>query len=240
MRLQGASYEEIARAGGGIASTVRRDPRGQRRSALAAGARRRLDALRANGVTTVEIKSGYGLDLATELRMLEVARALGGGPGLDGPHQLPRRPCPAARVRRRPGGYIDLVCDECCRRSRRRASPTRSTPSARASPSRRPRSRACSPAAGRHGLPVKLHAEQLSDLGGSALAARFGALSADHLEYVERGGRPRDGRGRHGRGAAARRLLLLARDASGRRSSCCAGWASRSRSPPTATPARRR
>ena len=186
-RLQGVSYEAIARAGGGIASTVRAT-RAASAEALEESARRRLDALRANGVTTVEIKSGYGLDLATELRMLEVARALGRGPGIEvrtsflGAHALP----PEYAADR--AGYLDLLCDQML--------PAVAAAGLADAVDAFCEGIAFTPAevarvfaaAGRHGLPVKLHADQLSDLGGSALAARFGALSADHLEYASEAG----------------------------------------------------
>jgi imidazolonepropionase len=182
-RLQGVSYEAIARAGGGIASTVRAT-RAASAQALEASARQRLHALRANGVTTVEIKSGYGLDLATELRMLEVARELGRGPGIEvrttflGAHALP----PEYAGDRK--GYLDLVCDQML--------PAVAAAGLADAVDAFCEGIAFTPAevarvfetAGRHGLPVKLHADQLSDLGGAALAARFGALSADHLEYT--------------------------------------------------------
>jgi imidazolonepropionase len=186
-RLQGTSYEEIARAGGGIASTVRAT-RAATAEALEASARRRLDALRADGVTTVEIKSGYGLDLATEVRMLEVARQLGRTPGVEvrttflGAHALP----PEYADDR--AGYLDLVCERMLPEVVSRGlvdavdafcEGIAFTPAEVAR---------VFEAALRHGLPVKLHADQLSDLGGAALAARFGALSADHLEYASEEG----------------------------------------------------
>ncbi len=186
-RLLGVSYEAIARAGGGIASTVAAT-RAASAEALEETARRRLDLLRADGVTTVEIKSGYGLDLASELRMLEVARRLGRSPGIEvrttflGAHALPRDYA-ADRA-----GYLDLVCD-------------RMLPAAAAAGLADAVDAFCEgiaftppevarvfEAALHHGLPVKLHADQLSDLGGAALAARFGALSADHLEYASEEG----------------------------------------------------
>ncbi len=186
-RLQGVSYEAIARAGGGIASTVAAT-RAASAESLAESAGERLEALRASGVTTVEIKSGYGLDLETEVRMLEVARRLGRRPGIEvrtsflGAHALPHEHA-ADRA-----GYLDLVCE-------------RMLPAVAASGLADAVDAFCegiafSPAevarvfeaARRHGLPVKLHADQLSDLGGAALAARFGALSADHLEYTSEAG----------------------------------------------------
>ena len=181
MRLEGASYEEIARAGGGILSTVRAT-RAADEAALLAAALPRVDALIAEGVTTLEIKSGYGLDRDTELRMLRVARAHRPGAAGAGAHDLPRRPRPAAGGHDRRRLPRRRLHPDAARRRTPRGWSTRSTASARASPSRRRRSRGSSPRRATLGLPVKLHAEQLSDLGGAALAARFGALSADHLE----------------------------------------------------------
>jgi imidazolonepropionase len=186
-RLEGISYEAIARAGGGIASTVRAT-RQASAADLAASARRRLDALAAEGVTTIEIKSGYGLDLATEIRMLEVARALVRVPGIDvvtsflGAHALP----PEYAGDR--AGYLDLVCEQVLPEiaARRLADAVDAfcediafTPAEVARVFETAR---------RLGLPVKLHADQLSDLGGAELAARFDALSADHLECVSEAG----------------------------------------------------
>jgi imidazolonepropionase len=186
-RLQGTSYEAIARAGGGIASTVRAT-RAADAEALERSARRRLEALRADGVTTIEIKSGYGLDYETELRMLEVARRLGRDPGIDvrttflGAHALP----PEYADDR--AGYLELVCAQVLPEVARRGLADAVDAFCEGiafSPAEVAR---VFEAAGRHGLPVKLHADQLSDLGGAALAARFGALSADHLEYASEDG----------------------------------------------------
>jgi imidazolonepropionase len=144
--------------------------------------------LRADGVTTVEIKSGYGLDRATELRMLEVARKLGDESGIEvrttflGAHALP----PEYRDDR--AGYLDLVCEQVLPEAAERGLADAVDAFCEGiafSPAETAR---VFEAAGRHGLPVKLHADQLSDLGGAALAARFGALSADHLEYASEGG----------------------------------------------------
>jgi imidazolonepropionase len=178
LRLQGASYEEIARAGGGIRSTVART-RAAGEAELLASAQARLDVLRAEGVTTVEVKSGYGLDTANESKMLRVARRLAGATirtTFLGAHALP------PEFEGRSGAYIDLVTEEMlpavegladavdafCEKIAFSPAETR---------------RVFTAARGR-GLPVKLHADQLSNLGGAVLAAEFDALSADHLEYT--------------------------------------------------------
>jgi imidazolonepropionase len=186
MRLAGRTYEEISRAGGGIASTVKAT-RAAPAEVLEASARRRLDSLRAEGVATVEIKSGYGLDLESELKCLRVARALA-GPGIDirttflALHAVP--PEFAGRA----DAYVDHVCSDvlpavakagladavdafCERIAFTPAQVRRVFEAARAL-----------------GLRVKLHADQLSDGGGAALAAEFAALSADHLEYASDAG----------------------------------------------------
>ncbi|HYG90018.1 MAG TPA: imidazolonepropionase [Azospirillum sp.] len=183
MRLQGATYEEIARAGGGIRSTVTAT-RAASEDDLVAQADRRLAALCAEGVTVVEVKSGYGLDLESELKMLRAARTLEKRRPVTvrttflGAHALP------PEFQERADVYIDEVCD-------------RMLPSVAAAGLADAVDAFCEgigftaaqtervfQAAARHGLPVKLHAEQLSDLGGAALAARYGALSADHLEHL--------------------------------------------------------
>ena len=160
-------------------------------------ARPRLAALAAEGVTTVEIKSGYGLDTAAELKQLRVARALGAELDVDGAHDAARRARGAARVRRiAPTITSTTYAATRFPRSRATASPTRSTRSARRSASRRRRRGACSRAARAHGLPVKLHADQLSDMGGArARGGGVGALRRSSRIH-ERGGRRRDGEGR--------------------------------------------
>jgi imidazolonepropionase len=181
-RLQGASYEQIAREGGGILSTVRAT-RGASEEALLAASLPRARALRADGVTTVEIKSGYGLDLDGERRMLRVAREIGRTLGLTvrttflAAHALP------TEFAGRPDDYVSAACewlavlhgeglvdavDAFCE-------------GIGFSPAQ---TRRMFEAARALGLPVKLHADQLSDLGGAALAAEFGGLSADHVEYT--------------------------------------------------------
>jgi imidazolonepropionase len=186
-RLKGVSYAEIARAGGGIARTVAAT-RQASHSELEDMAARRLACLRAEGVTTVEIKSGYGLDRATEIKMLEVARGLGKSHPVDvrttflGAHALPRE---FANDR---AGYLDLMCTQVLPEVAERGladAVDAFCESIAFTPDEVAR---VFQAARALGLPVKLHADQLSDLGGAALAARFGALSADHLEYAgERG-----------------------------------------------------
>lgn len=183
MRLEGASYEAIARAGGGIVSTVGAT-RAADEATLLASALKRADALIAEGATTIEVKSGYGLDRETELRMLRVARAIGRQRRVRikttflGAHAVP------ADYAGRADAYIDEV-----------AIPTLRAAHAEGlvdavdgfcegiafSPDQIAR---VFDAAKALGLPVKLHSEQLSWLGGAALAARYGALSADHVEYA--------------------------------------------------------
>ena len=183
MRRAGASYEEIARAGGGILSTVRAT-RAAGEPELLALASRRLRALLEEGVCTLEVKSGYGLDLANERKMLRVARQLERLHGVRvqttflGAHALP------PEYAGRSDDYIDAVCREmlpalaaeglvdavdvfCERIGFSLAQTERVFQAARAL-----------------GIPVKLHAEQLSNSEGAALAARYGALSAEHLEYA--------------------------------------------------------
>lgn len=182
LRLKGASYEEIARAGGGIRSTVAKT-RAADEPELLASAQSRLDALSREGVTTIEVKSGYGLDTVNETKMLRVARALRGAnirTTFLGAHALP------PEFEGRSGAYIDLVVEEML---------PAAAPLADAADAFCERiaftpeeTRRVFTAARARGLPVKLHADQLSDLSGAALAAEFGALSADHLEYTSPAG----------------------------------------------------
>ncbi|MBU9664202.1 imidazolonepropionase [Burkholderia multivorans] len=186
-RLAGVSYEEIARQGGGIVSTVRAT-RAADETALFVQAAARLQPLLAEGVTAIEIKSGYGLDLASERKMLRVARQLGERFPVSvyttflGAHALP--PEYAGRA----DAYIDEVCE--------RMLPTLADEGLidavdvfceRIGFSLAQTERVFE-AATRRGLPVKLHAEQLSNAGGTALAARYRALSADHLEFLDEAG----------------------------------------------------
>jgi imidazolonepropionase len=187
LRLHGVSYEEIAKQGGGIWSTVSAT-RAASEDDLFRQSAPRLVSLMSEGVTTVEIKSGYGLDLETELRMLRVARRLGETfpvtvcPTFLGAHALP------PEFKGRADDYIDFICEEVmpevaaqnlavavdvfCEQIAFSPEQTETVFKA---------ARAC-------GLRVKIHAEQLSDQGGTALAIRYGALSVDHLEYLSEKG----------------------------------------------------
>ncbi|WP_375461024.1 imidazolonepropionase [uncultured Enterovirga sp.] len=178
LRLAGASYEEIARAGGGILSTVRAT-RAASEDDLVRTALPRLDRLIAEGVTTVEIKSGYGLEPATETRMLRAARRLGRerpvavATSYLGAHAVPPETDRAA--------YLDEVCATIPRLAGLADAVDTFCEGIAFSPEETARVFEAARAAG---VPIKLHADQLSDTGGAALAARFGALSADHLEYA--------------------------------------------------------
>ncbi|MES2755076.1 MAG: imidazolonepropionase [Pseudomonadota bacterium] len=183
-RLAGASYEEIARRGGGIVSTMRAT-RAASEAELVASALPRLDALLAEGVTTVEIKSGYGLDAANEAKMLRAARALGAVRDVRvrtsflGAHAVPPEFAGDA------DGYLDAVCAMVPMLAGLADAVDGFCEGIAFSPAQIARVFDAARAAG---LPVKLHAEQLSNLGGAALAAQYGALSADHLEYLDAAG----------------------------------------------------
>ncbi len=191
LRLEGASYEEIARAGGGIVSTVRA-VREASEDELFAQSLPRAQALLRDGATTLEIKSGYGLDFDNERKMLRVARRIGETLGITvsttylGAHALPPEfsdPKPVGN----PDGYIDAVVDWLPRLHAEGLVDAVDafcegigfTPA---------QTRQVFEAAEALGLPVKLHADQLSDLGGAALLAGFGGLSADHVEYTGKDG----------------------------------------------------
>ena len=193
LRLGGASYEEIARAGGGILSTVAAT-RAASEDALVAQALRRLDALIGEGLGAVEIKSGYGLDLASERKMLRVARRLASERHVVvkttflGAHALP----PEYRDRRE--AYVDLLVDEMLPALAREGLVDAVDGFCEGIAFSREEIARVFAAARRLGLPVKLHAEQLSNQGGAALAASCGALSADHLEYLDEAGAAAMGR----------------------------------------------
>ena len=184
MRLGGIAYADIAKSGGGIASTVRAT-RTQSEGELVASALKRLDTMLAEGITTIEIKSGYGLDLRNEMKMLRVARELGKLRPVDvitsylGAHAFP----PEYHDNR--DGYVKLICSEVipamvqykladavdafCEKIAFSLEETEQV----------------FKAAQANRLPIKLHAEQLSDMGGAKLAASMGALSVDHIEYLD-------------------------------------------------------
>lgn len=183
MRLKGASYAEIAEAGGGIVSTVTAT-RAASEADLLADALRRVDAMIAEGVTLLEVKSGYGLDLETELKMLRVARTIAAARPIEtrtsflGAHAVPpdykgradaylEEQCLPALRTAHADGLVDAVDGFCEGIAFDRHQIARVFDLARDL-----------------GLPVKLHAEQLSHQGGAQLAAKYGALSADHLEYA--------------------------------------------------------
>ncbi|MDF3160324.1 imidazolonepropionase [Pseudomonas proteolytica] len=182
-RLQGVSYAEIAAAGGGIASTVRAT-RAATEDELFDSSRKRLRSLLRDGVTTVEIKSGYGLDLANERKMLRVARRLG--------RELPvsvRATCLAAHAlppeyKDRADDYIEHICNEMLPALAAEGLVDAVDAFCEYLAFSTEQVERVFKVAQRLGLPVKLHAEQLSSLHGSSLAARYQALSADHLEFM--------------------------------------------------------
>lgn len=187
MRLEGASYTEIAEAGGGILSTVAATRQAGEKELLA-GALKRADALIGEGVSVIEIKSGYGLDIETELAMLRVARRIGAQRAVRirtsflGAHAVPGNY----------SGQADRYVDEICIPAMRAAHAAGLADAVdgfceRIAFDTRQIERLFAEAA-RLGLPVKLHAEQLSNSGGAALAAQFDALSADHLEFLDEEG----------------------------------------------------
>jgi imidazolonepropionase len=187
LRLAGASYEEIARAGGGIVSSVRA-LRAASEDTLLAETLPRLDALMAEGVTTVEVKSGYGLDLPNETKSLRAARRLADERRVGirttflGAHAVP------PEFAGNKAGYLDRVVDEILPAVARAGLADAVDGFCEGIAFSVDEMARVFEAARRLGLPVKLHADQLSNGGGAALAARFGALSADHLEYTDAAG----------------------------------------------------
>ncbi|GAA0260989.1 imidazolonepropionase [Rhodanobacter caeni] len=187
LRLNGASYEEIALGGGGIVSSVNAT-RAASEEELLDQSLPRARALRADGVTTLEIKSGYGLELDSERRMLRVARRLGRELGIGvrtsflGLHALP----PDYRDRRE--AYVGLVCDTMLPALAAEGLVDAVDAFCEGIGFSREETRRVFERATQLGLPVKLHAEQLSDLGGAALVAEYGGLSADHLEHLGEAG----------------------------------------------------
>jgi len=186
-RLAGASYEDIAREGGGIQATVRAT-RAASEEQLLRESEPRLKRLLDEGVTTVEIKSGYGLDIADELKLLRVARRLGAGNGVDVQTTLLAAHAVPPEYAGRAADYVSLVCEEivpAAARERLADAVDAFCERIGFSPDQTRRVFSAAHAAG---LRVKLHADQLSDSGGAALAAEFGALSADHLEHANDAG----------------------------------------------------
>jgi imidazolonepropionase len=187
MRLNGESYEAIARAGGGIVSSVRAT-RAASEGELLARALPRARGLVRDGVTTLEIKSGYGLDLDTEMKMLRVARQVGERLGVTvrtsflGLHALP----PEFKDRR--ADFIAAVCDEWLPAIAEAGLADAVDAFCEGIAFTPDEVRRCFDAARKLGVPVKLHADQLSDLGGAALVAACGGLSADHLECTDQAG----------------------------------------------------
>ncbi len=187
LRLNGASYEEIARNGGGILSTVTAT-RNASEDELLALSLPRLDAFLAEGVATIEIKSGYGLDIETEIKMLRIARQLGKERSVRvktsflGAHAIP------PEFSGKADAYIDFVCEEvlpAVHYENLADAVDGFCENIAFSPNQISR---VFEKAKSFGLPVKLHAEQLSNLGGARLAAKYGALSADHLEFLDQTG----------------------------------------------------
>jgi len=182
-RLEGASYAEIAQAGGGILSTVRAT-RAASEQVLFETARPRLQALIDDGVTCVEIKSGYGLTVADELKMLRVARRLGADlpvrvvTTLLGAHALP------PEYKDDADGYIDLVCNDMIPAAAGEGLADAVDVFCESIAFDVAQCERVFQAAQRHNLPIKAHSEQLSNLGGTTLAAHYNALSADHIEYA--------------------------------------------------------
>lgn len=187
MRLQGANYEEIARAGGGIISTVKAT-RAASEADLLADALPRIAALIAEGTSLIEVKSGYGLDVETELKMLRVARRIGEVRPIRvcttflGAHAVP------AEFSGDADGYIDQVCIPVLRAAHAEGLVDAVDGFCEGIAFSPPQIARVFDVAKELGLPVKLHAEQLSNLGGAKMAASYGALSVDHIEYLDESG----------------------------------------------------
>ena len=183
LRLNGASYEEVAKAGGGIVSTVAAT-RAASEAALLSEALARVDAMIAEGVTLIEVKSGYGLDLSSEPKMLRVARAVAGARPVDvrtsylGAHATP------PEYQGSPDAYIDEVCIPALRAAHAEGLVDAVDGFCEGIAFDTTQMARVFDVAAELGLPVKLHAEQLSNNGGARLAAQCRALSADHLEYA--------------------------------------------------------
>lgn len=187
MKLEGVSYAEISKAGGGILSTVHHT-RAASEEELIVQSLPRINALRNEGVTTVEIKSGYGLDLDNELKMLRVARQLGSLSGLRvkttflGAHAI------GPEYKGNSQAYVEYVCNEMLPAVKEMGLADAVDVFCESIAFSREQTEQIFSTARNLNLPIKCHAEQLSNLGASTLAAQFGALSCDHLEYIEEAG----------------------------------------------------
>ncbi|ATC93366.1 imidazolonepropionase [Pseudoalteromonas tunicata] len=187
MRLQGVSYQEIAAQGGGIVSTVKAT-RAADRESLFVAANKRLTALFNEGVTTLEIKSGYGLDLESEIKMLEVAKLLDKHHPITikttflGAHAVP------PEYKGDADGYIDLVCEQMLPKIAELGLADAVDAFCEGVGFSNAQTRRVFEKAKALGLPVKLHAEQLSNLAGAQLVAEFNGLSADHIEFLDEAG----------------------------------------------------
>ncbi len=186
-RLNGVAYADIAKAGGGIMSTVRAT-RETSEAELLKSALKRLDSILAEGVTTIEIKSGYGLDVETELKMLRVARKLATLRPVDvkttflGAHTFP------PEFKENHSEYLDLVCNRALSQAAAEGLVDAVDAFCEGIAFSVDETESVFKAAKSLKLPIKLHAEQLSNLGGAKLAARYGAMSVDHIEYLDREG----------------------------------------------------
>ena len=187
MRLEGKSYQEIANAGGGIISTVKAT-RAASEEVLFKSALKRLKALHQQGVTSIEIKSGYGLDTDNEIKMLKVAKRLGETLPVTvlktflGAHALP------TEYKDRADEYIDLVCEEMIPKISANKLVDAVDVFCEGIGFNLAQTEKVFAAAKAHHLPVKVHAEQLSNLGGTELAAKYQALSSDHIEFLDEAG----------------------------------------------------
>lgn len=187
MRLNGLAYADIAKAGGGIMSTVRAT-RETSEAELLKSALKRLDSILAEGVTTIEIKSGYGLDVETELKMLRVARKLATLRPVDvkttflGAHTFP------PEFKENHSEYLDLVCNSALAKAAAEGLVDAVDAFCEGIAFSVDETESVFKAAKSLNIPIKLHAEQLSNLGGAKLAARYGAMSVDHIEYLDREG----------------------------------------------------
>jgi imidazolonepropionase len=187
MRLNGAIYSDIAKAGGGIMSTVRAT-RAATEGQLLNSALKRLDSLLCEGVTTIEIKSGYGLDVETEMKMLRVARKLATLRPVEvkttflGAHTIPQE------FKENHEAYLNIVCNQALPQLALEFLADAVDAFCEGIAFSVEETEVVFKAAKSHNLPIKLHAEQLSNLGGAKLAARYNALSVDHIEYLDEEG----------------------------------------------------